>query len=223
MSPAEVDLKTLIEQSRSLVSDILDTSHKLVIEVEAAHYWTTYSLDVYAQLSNITANLLKLLELTQPHWGEGEQALASPEGEKLWKTAVGLWRALPPVRNKLTEQLSRRRRQRIMGQEIEEAEELDPETVQEELARFHSSRKELRATLDKLTMVIDLLPEGLAPLPAQEEEAPAAADTQQKPAAEGPSAEASETATAPADPSAESTEEEPPPAADEQAAEPPTA
>jgi hypothetical protein len=185
MNPAEVDLKTLVTQSRSLINDILDTSHKLVVEVEAAHYWTTYSLDIYSQLSNITANLLRLLELTQPRWEDGEEALTSPEGQKLWRTAVGLWRALPPVRNKFAEQLSRRRRQRIMGQEIEEVEELDPEAVEEEQARFRGHRGDLQAAMDRLGLVLELLPDGLAP-PAEpaEQEPGRGADQEQAPAAD---------------------------------------
>jgi hypothetical protein len=187
---AGVDLKTILAQACALMQEILELSKKLVLEVRAEHYWTTYSLDSLEQLKSITHNLAKRLETTESQWGEPKALFGGEEGQKLWRSAVGLLRALPPVRAKYTEQLSRRRRQRIMGQEIEEVEELDPEVLQEEEKKFRQDQDELRKSIEAMTIMLEKLPDGLAPVeepkapepekqePAEAADQPAAADQQ---------------------------------------------
>ena len=94
-----VDLKTILAQACALMQEALELSNKLVMEVEAEHYWTTYSLDSLSQLKSITHNLAKRLETTEPLWGDPKALFAAEEGQKLWRSAVGLLRALPPVRD----------------------------------------------------------------------------------------------------------------------------
>ena len=62
MATAQNDLYKVLEQGCSLMDEILDLSHKLVIDVKAEHYWTVYSLETIAQLKNITRNLARMLE-----------------------------------------------------------------------------------------------------------------------------------------------------------------
>lgn len=194
-----VDLKTILAQACALMQEILELGNKLVIEVEAEHYWTTYSLDSLAQLKSITHNMAKRLEATEPQWGEPKALFAAEEGQKLWRSAVGLLRALPPVRAKYAEQLSRRRRQRIMGQEMEEVEELDPAVLKEEETRFLKDQDELRKSIEALSIMLDNLPDGLAPVEepkAAEPEAKEAGTAAEQPAAddEQPPAESPEAA-----------------------------
>ena len=170
-----VDLKTILAQACALMQEALELSNKLVMEVEAEHYWTTYSLDSLSQLKSITHNLAKRLETTEPLWGDPKALFAAEEGQKLWRSAVGLLRALPPVRAKYTEQLSRRRRQRIMRQEIEEVVELDPAVLKEEETRFLNDQAELRKSIEALSIMLDKLPDGLAPV-----EEPKAAEPEAK-------------------------------------------
>jgi hypothetical protein len=166
MGPTGIDLKNLLEQDRQLALDVLETSSKLVLELQASHYWTTQSLDVFASLRNIGANMTHLLQLAQPYWGEGQAIFNRPEGLKLWNTALGLWQALPPVRNKISEQLSRRRRERIMGMSIIEPSDLDPVQVQADNDRYQALLTELTTFYAQLQPVIDAIPEGLVPLQA---------------------------------------------------------
>ena len=164
MSGAEIDIRSLLEQDRALVMEILEASRKLVLEVEAARYWTTHSLETFGTLRNIGTNLHRLLDICAPHWSQGKLIFNRAEGLKLWNTSYGMWRALPPVRNKLTEQLARRRRERIMGQKVEEVEEHDPAEVKEELAKFKATLEELHRLYADLLPKIEVLPAGLAPV-----------------------------------------------------------
>lgn len=163
MAAAQLDLAQLMEQCFSLIDEILDLSRKLVLEVKAEHYWTTFSLDTQSQLMNISRNLAKMLNLTRENWDKGEQMFETEEGMKLWRTAAGLLRALPKVRSRYVEQLARRRRQRIMGQELEDIEELDPETLAKEEEQFRRDQGELRKLREALVIMIERLPEGLTP------------------------------------------------------------
>ncbi len=163
MGPIGIDLKNLLEQDRQLALDVLETSRKLVLELQAAHYWTTQSLDVFGSLRNIGANLKRLLEALTPHLGSGEAIFQRQEGMKLWNTALGLWQALPPTRNRLSEHLARRRRERIMGQSIIELEELDPAQVQADTDRYQVALAELVAYYTELEPLIAAVPAGLIP------------------------------------------------------------
>jgi hypothetical protein len=167
MAKADIDLAQLLEQNLSLINEILELSSKLVLEVKAEHYWTTFSLETQSQLMNIARNLAKLLDLTEPNWGKGQQLFVNEEAMKLWRTAAGLLRALPKVRTRYVEQLARRRRQRIMGHEMEDIEELDPEVLAEEEKRFRQYQGELRKAVEALKILIERIPEGLAPTPEQ--------------------------------------------------------
>lgn len=167
MSAAQLDLARLLEQSLTLVDEILELSRKLVLEVKAEHYWTRYSLDAMSQLRNISRNLAKMLDRTEDNWDQGEKLFATEDGMKLWRTAAGLLRALPKVRSKYVEQLARRRRQRIMGQELEEVEELDPKKLAEEEEQFRRDQGELRTAREALLIMMERLPEGLSPTAEQ--------------------------------------------------------
>ena len=144
--------------------EILETSRKLVLEVEAARYWTTHSLEIFNQLRNIGTNLHRLLDVCAPHWSQGKLIFNRAEGMKLWNTSYGMWRALPPIRNKLTEQLARRRRERIMGQKVEEVEEHDSAEIKEELAKYKSNLEEIHRLYADLLPKMEALPTGLAPV-----------------------------------------------------------
>lgn len=121
-------------------------------------------------------NLTKLLEKTEPNWGLGQKLFESEEGMKLWKTSVALWRAVPPIRAKYTEMLARRRRQRIMGTEIVEVEELDAEVIEQELETLNKYNDDLLENLKEVKAWAGKLPEGLAPKleDLQEEQPPEA-------------------------------------------------
>jgi len=160
-----------MEQCLSLIDEILDLSSKLVLEVKAEHYWTTFSLETQSQLKNITRNLAKMLDMTRPNWGKGEELFGTAEGMKLWRTVSGLLRALPKVRSRYVEQLARRRRQRIMGQELEDIEELDPEVLAREEEQFRTNQGELRRATEALMIMMEGLPEDLAPSEDQVAEA----------------------------------------------------
>lgn len=171
MGPIGIDLKSLLEQDRQLALDVLETSQKLVLELQAAHYWTVHSLDVFNSLRNIGANLKKLIGVAQPFFGEGARLFQTAEGAKLWNTALGLWQALPPVRNKFSEQLARRRRERIMGQAVLDLDELEPGQVQADNDRYQAALVELAGLFAELLPLINGVPAGLVP----EEPKPAAA------------------------------------------------
>jgi hypothetical protein len=175
MGPIGIDLKNLLEQDRLLALDVLETSRKLVLELQAAHYWTTQSLDVFNSLRNIGGNLKRLLEALAPHLGTGQAIFERPEGLKLWNTALGLWQALPPTRNRFSEHLSRRRRERIMGQAIIELEELDAAQVEADSNRYQAALNELTTLYQQLEPLITAFPAGLIPAQlAQAEGSPAA-------------------------------------------------
>jgi hypothetical protein len=159
-----IDIRSLLEQDRQLVLETLELSRKLVLELEAAHYWTAHSIEVFGSVRNIGLNLARLLELTEEHWPEGKLVFNVPEGMKLWNTALGLWQALPPVRNRFVEQLSRRRRERIMGRAIEEPEELDPQQLQADSERYQARLDEVTALYERLGAAIGKVPAGLVPV-----------------------------------------------------------
>ncbi|MBN2081890.1 hypothetical protein JW859_06730 [bacterium] len=161
MATAQNDLYKVLAQGNSLMDEVLDLSHKLVVDVKAEHYWTVYSLETLAQLKNITRNLARMLEDTKDAWGKPAEFLLTPDGIKLWRTAVGLQRALPKVRAKYIEQLARRRRQRIMGQDIEDVEELDPEVLAEEEKKYRHDLAELRKAIEALRILMERLPDGM--------------------------------------------------------------
>lgn len=164
-----IDLKMIVQQNRSLVREVLELGNTLIFEVKAEHRWTIHALEVFGQLNRIMGNLVKLLEVTETKWDQSADLFACDEGRKLWTTAVALWRALPPIRAKYIEVLARRRRQRIMGSEIEEIEELDPETVAGQLQQVKDLHEQLAAIIQELQVWLDKLPDGLAPeLTAQE-------------------------------------------------------
>jgi len=190
MAEAGVDLKSVLEQDRLLIDELLAVSHKLVIEVKAAYYWTKFSLETYNQLQNIGNNLEHLLKVCRPHFAAGSKLFQQEEGLKLWKTAFGLLRALPTIRNKFTEQLARRRRQRIMGEEFEESAEVDPELIQSEFKRFEEEHAALSRQYAALASLIEQIPAGLVPPEeptAAEAEATAGGPPQSAPAVAGES------------------------------------
>lgn len=164
----DFDLKVAVAQANSLIADILETSNTLILDVKASHYWTTYCLSTFTQVRNIIENLYKLIEIARPQWEESTSGLFDePKGIKLWMTATSLLRALPPVRAKLTEQLSLRRRQRIMGQSFEESEEVSQEMIEEDLVAFHTEHASLQDALLRLDHAVDSVPDALAPTPEQ--------------------------------------------------------
>lgn len=163
MGSIGIDLKNLLEQDRLLALDVLETSRKLVLELQAAHYWTTHSLEVFTSLRNIGGNLQRLLEALAPYYNTGEELFNRPEGLKLWNTALGLWQALPPIRNRFSEQLARRRRERIMGQAIVELEELDPAQVQADSDSYQAVLAELVAFYTGFNTLLADFPPGLIP------------------------------------------------------------
>jgi hypothetical protein len=188
MTAAEVDLKTLLDQDRQMVLELLDVSKKLVLELGTAHYWSTRCIEIFNQLSGIGGNISKLLTACEPYWPEGQRVFEREEALKLWKSTVGLWRALPPERTKLNEQLARRRRQRIMGQAVEDAGEFTKEVIDEGLARFREAHERLAQQFNALGALITALPAGLAPeaeqmspKPVQEQTAASSASPGAKP------------------------------------------
>ena len=193
MARAEVDLKTLIDQNRSQVLEILEAGNTLIFEIKAEHRWTTHALETYSQLKRIMGNLAILLEKTEPDWEKGEKLFKTDNGLKLWKTTVALWRALPPIMAKYTGILAKRRRQRIMGMEIIEVEEFEPETIERELENLTELNDEILGVLKQVQSWSGKLPDGLAPdvedlAPAEQpkaEPAPETAEAAEKTAADG--------------------------------------
>jgi len=176
MATGGIDLKTLLEHDLRMAQSILDTSRKLVLELDAAHYWTTTSIDTFKSLNNICSNVSAMLDACQPEWAGGPKKTGKPEELKLWKTAAGLHHALPAEQKRFNEQVTRRRRQRIMGDNTPE----DIELADEIIARDNQSYNELAAELEKnlggLIERIETLPAGLAP-PAEPEGQPASGGT----------------------------------------------
>src|SRR5688572_19333300 len=105
------DLRTLLEDDRVAVLDFIDSARKLVVEVRASHCGTEQGIQHLKQLEHIGANLAKLMDELNPHWGEGKRIFNRAEAAKLWKTAAGLIAALQPIRVKFAEQIDKRRRQ----------------------------------------------------------------------------------------------------------------
>ena len=163
MPAAEMDLRTLLDQDRRMMLDLLEQSSKLVLEISATHYWTVYYIQVFGQLNNITANLSRLIESCQPNFAEGPPMFGRPEALRLWKSASGLWRAVPPELAKLTEQLARRRRQRIKGEKIEEAPDVTPEQISTDLERYRVAHAQLASSVERLAASIEAVPTGLSP------------------------------------------------------------
>ena len=158
-----VDLRSLLEQDRTAVLDFLELARKLVLEVQASHYWSEHSLEYFTQLEHIGMNITKLLEALEPHWEDGKRIFNRPEAAKLWKTAAGLLAALGPVRVKYVEMLDRRRRQRIMGQDYDELPDITPEqseTGKDEVRRRHA---QLLVTFESLQPLIATVPAGISP------------------------------------------------------------
>jgi len=175
-----------------MVLELLEVSHKLVLELSTAHYWSLRCIEMFNQLSHIGGNVSRLLTACAPYWSEGQRVFEREEALKLWKSTVGLWRALPPERTKLNEQLARRRRQRIMGDKVEDAGEFTKEAVDEGLARFREAHEKLAQQFKELGPLIEALPSGLAPeaeqMAAQSGQASAAAAAPKPAAAPQPAA-----------------------------------
>jgi hypothetical protein len=163
-SAAETDLRSLLDADRQIVLDILDTAYKLVVDVGSHYYWTHYGLEKCAQLAHIGDNVNRLLVMSAPYWPEGKHAFAHPEPLKLWNTAVGLFRALQPERAKFIEQLTKRRRQRIMGQQnVEDTDLTDPVLAESDKERFKEEYAKLVSQYAALSSLIRELPAGLYP------------------------------------------------------------
>jgi hypothetical protein len=166
----ELDLKTLLEHNFKMILNTLETTRKLVLDVQASHYWTRHALDVFTQLKNIGNNIDKMLLTCTEKLARGNQAFRDPEVMKLWKTVVGLYRAMPPVQKKFTDQLARRRRERIMGEEIIQPEDIAPETLAADQLQFTTISEELVVEYtNRLALVADL-GDGLIPDQAAVEE-----------------------------------------------------
>ena len=155
-------LRALLEDSCQRVEELTGDALKLVAEVQAIHYWTTHSLETFRQLHNIGRNLRTLIGEAEEVMGSQDELLKNPAGVKLAKTVYGLWRALPGLGNKITEQLSRRRRQRIMGIEPEDAGEIPQEQIEEEVAELRKLREQLSALYAELKILGGKIPEDLA-------------------------------------------------------------
>ncbi len=205
-----LDLKSALEQDRQQVLDLLETTRRLVLEVRAAHLWTTESLSSFNTLLGIGQNISRMLALISPYWDEGNNIFKRPEAVKLYKTAYGLWAALRPVRQKFNEQLDKRRRQRIMGEDYVEVAELTPEEIEKHIEEFTQRHAEMWTLYVDLGEAIAAVPAGLVPnleLPkgpgaptasaAAAPSAPAASPAAAAPAAAAPAAAAPVSSPAP--------------------------
>jgi len=172
MAGADIDIKSLLEQDRLMVLELIDTARKLVLDVKAAHYWTAYSLEVLGSLRNIGGNLARLLDTCSTHWDEGKRVFNRAEGMKLWNTALGLWQAMPPVRTKFTEQLARRRRERIMGQALTEMEDVGEAEAAADLERFTQECQQLAELFASFGPAVEAVPSGLVPVLQSQPTAP---------------------------------------------------
>jgi hypothetical protein len=151
-------LRALLEQSCQMAEELTSDALKLVADVQAIHYWMTYSLETFRQLNNIGCNLRKLLHDTEEQLGSLDALLADPAGAKLARTIYGLWRALPGLSGKYTEQLSRRRRQRIMGIEPEDVGQVPPEQIDAELAELNKLREQVSGLYAELKLLAGRIP-----------------------------------------------------------------
>lgn len=180
--PQGLDLRAYLEQGRVQAHELLDTMAKLVLEVKASHYWTVHGLETLSSLSSIGANIEKLLGSCQQYWHEGSEIFSREEALKLYKSAAGLYRAIPAVALKFNDQLDKRRKQRIMGQSYDESAEITPEEMQEALTAFTLRVGEVKSQFGALAGLVSTVPEGLAPTAS----AVAAAQQQQQQAAAPP-------------------------------------
>lgn len=169
MAEAENDLKFYLGKACELTREILTESEKLVLDVKAENYWSVYSMDTFRQLAQIQSNIRSQLNELGDKLNEGSAVFDEPLGIKLWKSTLGLFRALQPVRAKFVEQLSRRRRMRIMGQELEDLDEITPEIAEENRKLFAEKHKQAAADLEEFEQAVAALPDGLAPEPEQVE------------------------------------------------------
>jgi hypothetical protein len=158
-----LDLRGALEQDRLQVLELLETTRRLVLEVQAAHYWTAEALTSFAQVGNIGSNIQQALDDLGPHWHEGKNVFNRPEAVKLYKIAIGLYAALRPVRQKFAEQLDKRRRQRIMGEEFVESPDVSPEQAEADLAQFSERHARLWAQYGDIGEALQAIPAGLLP------------------------------------------------------------
>ena len=158
-----LDLRGYLEQGRAQVIELVDTMSKLVLEVKASHYWTVHGLETISSLQSIGANIEKLLAACEPSWHEAGAIFSREEALKLFKSAGGLYRAIPPVTAKFLDQLDKRRKQRIMGQTFDESAEITPEEMQEALTAFTLRIGEAKHMFSALGDRIAAIPEGLVP------------------------------------------------------------
>ena len=163
MSDPSLEIRNLLQQDRLIVLELLDASNRLIFELETTHYWIHQTNENYKMLANIGANLEKMLGECSGHWGEGKKIFQREAAMKLFRTALGLYRALPPINAKYAEQLSRRRRQRIMGEELVDMEGLDPVVVENDKAEAQRRQLALRETFRRLEDLINEIPGGLVP------------------------------------------------------------
>jgi hypothetical protein len=174
MATGGIDLKTLLEHDLRMAQSILDTSRKLVLELEAAHYWTTTSIDSFKSLANICTNVNAMLDVCEAEWQGGTKPTGKIEEQKLWQTAVGLYRALPAEQRRFTEQVTRRRRERIMGEGVPEDVELEDEVREQDNRAFTETANNLSQALESLLNRAATLPVGLEPPAEQAGQASAA-------------------------------------------------
>jgi hypothetical protein len=184
MSAPKHELRLLLEQDCQMAADLADSAVKLVIDVQAIHYWTTFSLETLRQIHNIGKNLDTLLTECAGLLDKPKQFHEDEKGGKLAKTIYGLYRALPSTLNKYTEQLSKRRRQRIMGIEPEDVGDIEPEQVEEEHKELQGLRDSIKELYGNLRQRAQEIPAELAvsfgmPAEAAEKEQQAAAAAQQ--------------------------------------------
>jgi hypothetical protein len=184
-----LDLRGALEQDRLQVMELLESTRRLVLEVHAAHYWTVEALASFAQLSKIGGNIQQMLDDLEPQWANGKSVFNNVEAVKLYKSAIGLWAALRPVRQKFAEHLDKRRRQRIMGEDYVEAAEVTQEQIDADLAEFSEKHAQLWAQYSDIGEAIQAIPAGLLPngeqIRAAAEAAKHAPPPEAKPAADG--------------------------------------
>ncbi len=152
------ELRALLEQSCQMVEELSGDAVKLVVDVQAVHYWTTHALETGRQLKNIGANLRSLLTAVEPLFATPDKVYDDPTGQKLIRTIFGLWRALPSLTAKYVEQLARRRRQRIMGIEPEDVGEVPAEQIEQEAAELRQLQEQLGMLYGELKIMAGKLP-----------------------------------------------------------------
>jgi hypothetical protein len=158
MAAPKHQLRALLEQSCQMVEELASDSVKLVVEVQAIHYWTTHSLETLRQLKSIGGNLRSLLTSVDALLATPEKLHTDHAGQKLIRTVYGLWRALPGLAGKFTEQLSRRRRQRIMGIEPEDAGEIPTAQIEQEHAELRKLIEQVNGLYAELHILAGKIP-----------------------------------------------------------------